>query len=234
MHAHFQIRAFARSASKYTETMSSASHTETKTQSSPQIAVEDKPARNGSHADKRVADLAAELETLQAQRTEAQQIIAQMRKASAISAVVKGASQFKKDAARDAASAAIWLLVSILLALATIAVIAGFIAAYAEGPLATLRLIDETSTLAWSIQVGLGKVLLVLFLAYLTHSAIRNYRATRHNAILNRHRVSALELFESFANSAADSDVKSAVVLAAAQTTFAVQPTAFDRPMRQR
>jgi hypothetical protein len=173
--------------------------------------------------------LAKELDDLRAQRTEAQQIIAQMRKASAVSGALKGAALFKKDKQHYSLSASLWLTTGVTLSAVTIALIAMFIAAYAEGPFRDLRLVTEASPAAWSIQIATGKLLLVAFLAVLTLAALRNYRAARHNAVLSRHRLAAIELFESFSSSTSDSAVKSAIVLAAAQTVFGASPTGFDR-----
>ncbi len=55
----------------------------------------------------------------------------------------------------------------------------------------------------------------------------RMFRALRHNAAINRHRARALQTFESFAASATDQATRSAILLQATSSIFAVQPTGF-------
>lgn len=55
----------------------------------------------------------------------------------------------------------------------------------------------------------------------------RNYRALRHNAVVNRHRATALSTFTVFAQAATDAQVKNAVLAQAAGTIFSAQPSGY-------
>ncbi len=174
--------------------------------------------------------LQTELDSLRGQRTEADSIIDGLRKDSAISGVISGSTQFEEEASRYLKSSRMWLAGAAALGLTTAASVAILLFAYSSSSsLEALRFVTPDSTLAWSIQVAIGKVLLFSFFSYLTIACLRNYRSSKHNEVLNRHRLAALGLFESFVNSAAEQSVKEAIVLAAANSAFGARSTGFDR-----
>jgi len=72
-----------------------------------------------------------------------------------------------------------------------------------------------------------GRVILGSVLLWALVSAQRNYKAHRHNEILNRHRATALTTFETFVKGTSDSDTKNAVLVQTTQSIFAVQPTGY-------
>lgn len=76
------------------------------------------------------------------------------------------------------------------------------------------------------VQV-VGRLILGSVLLWALVSAQRNYKAHRHNEVLNRHRAIALTTFETFVKGASDPDTKNAVLLQTTQAIFAVQPTAY-------
>lgn len=85
----------------------------------------------------------------------------------------------------------------------------------------------QTNTLML-INVTVAKVLLVTALFYSLNLCIKNYKAHKHNALLNRHRQNALNTFETFAKAAGDdSQTKNAVLLEATRTIFSNQPTGY-------
>ncbi len=55
----------------------------------------------------------------------------------------------------------------------------------------------------------------------------RNYSASRHNEVVNRHRMNALRSFETFAKAATDDQTKNAVLIQATQAIFAPQATGY-------
>lgn len=55
----------------------------------------------------------------------------------------------------------------------------------------------------------------------------RNYRAQRHNEVVNRHRQNALRTFETFAVAATEPATKDAVLIAAAKSIFEAQRSGY-------
>ncbi len=77
------------------------------------------------------------------------------------------------------------------------------------------------------IQFTISKVLLVAVCFYALAIASKNYKAHRHNAVVNKHRQNALQTFETFVKAASDSQTKNAVLLEAARTIFGNQATGY-------
>ncbi|MCC7465330.1 MAG: hypothetical protein IT261_03630 [Saprospiraceae bacterium] len=85
----------------------------------------------------------------------------------------------------------------------------------------------QTNTLML-INVTVSKVLIITALFYSLNLCLKNYKAHKHNALLNRHRQNALNTFETFAKAAGDdSQTKNAVLLEATRTIFSNQPTGY-------
>ncbi|WP_163780443.1 hypothetical protein [Myxococcus vastator] len=69
---------------------------------------------------------------------------------------------------------------------------------------------------------------IILSIAFYSLSlCARNYRASRHNYIINRHRAIALDTFGVFAASTADSKVKDAILAQVSSTIFSSQPSGY-------
>ena len=64
------------------------------------------------------------------------------------------------------------------------------------------------------------KGLIVFCLIFALIWAAKNYGATRHNYVVNKHHNNALGSFQAFATSAADAQTKSAVLIQATQSIF--------------
>lgn len=76
-------------------------------------------------------------------------------------------------------------------------------------------------------QLGIAKLLLFSVLLGATFWCARNYRAHRHNYVVNRHRRNALASFEAFVSSTKDPQVKNAVLVQATASIFAPQSTGY-------
>jgi hypothetical protein len=73
-----------------------------------------------------------------------------------------------------------------------------------------------------------AKVLALAVLGYALSWAARNYRAHRHNEIVNRHRAIALQTFEAFEKGIeGDPQARNAILLQAAQCAFSPQITGY-------
>jgi len=71
-----------------------------------------------------------------------------------------------------------------------------------------------------SIQLGIAKILIFSVLSFAIFWTSKNYRAHRHNSVINRHRHNALKTFETFVKAADDEATKNAVLLKATETIF--------------
>lgn len=78
------------------------------------------------------------------------------------------------------------------------------------------------------IQFTVTKIVVLSVLFYGLAICTRNYKAHKHNSILNKHRQNALNTFETFTKAAGnDTQTKSAVLLEATHTIFSNQQTGY-------
>jgi hypothetical protein len=78
------------------------------------------------------------------------------------------------------------------------------------------------------IQFTITKFVVLTAAFYGATVCFKNYKASKHNQILNKHRHNALMTFEAFTGSKEDSQTKAAVLLAATQTIFGNQSTGYN------
>jgi hypothetical protein len=86
------------------------------------------------------------------------------------------------------------------------------------------------ATTAESVQYAVAKLILFSVLFSAVFWSARNYKAHKHNETVNRHRENALATFRAFVEGSADTRVKDAILLQAAQAAFTGRPTGFDAP----
>jgi hypothetical protein len=79
------------------------------------------------------------------------------------------------------------------------------------------------------IQKIIGRVLVVSVGLTAFVVALRNHGAAKHNYTVNRHKATTLQTFEVFINGSASPDVKEAILLQAAKSSFEPQSTGFLR-----
>ena len=85
----------------------------------------------------------------------------------------------------------------------------------------------DTATISL-IQFTVTKIVILSVLFYGLAICTRNYKAHKHNSILNKHRQNALNTFETFTKAAGnDTQTKSAVLLEATHTIFSNQQTGY-------
>lgn len=77
------------------------------------------------------------------------------------------------------------------------------------------------------VQFTITKVVVLAVLFYGLSICIKNYRAHKHNNILNKHRQNALQTFETFVKASTDDQTKNAVLLQTTQSIFANQHTGY-------
>ena len=148
---------------------------------------------------------------------EIQEMVENVKSFATTAGVAKHSEVFKNESilhegeASKWKSATIWLLVGITI--------------IAMGmTLFGLYQVEEESILQFSIS----KIVILTTLFYALTITNRNYKAHKHNAVLNKHRQNALTTFETFAEAAgADETTKNAVLLETTHAIFSSQQTGY-------
>lgn len=151
---------------------------------------------------------------------EIQGALEQVRRAAAEAGVAQHAIHFRNEAARYEKEARTWLIAGGLFAIVTVA-----FAVYGLG--SDLAKLGDSVSTARIVQVIASRVVVLSVLTFGLAWAARNYSASRHNLVVNRHRQNALSTFETFAKAASDAQTKDAVLIQATQSIFCSQPSGF-------
>lgn len=151
---------------------------------------------------------------------EIQGALEQVRRAAAEAGVAQHAIHFRNEATGYGKEARTWLVVGAIFALATV-----LFAIFGLGS-DLAKLGDNVST-ARVVQVIASRVVVLSVLTFGLGWAARNYSASRHNLVVNRHRQNALSTFETFVKAAGDPQTKDAVLIQATQSIFCSQPSGF-------
>lgn len=131
--------------------------------------------------------------------------------------VSKHSTLFKSEADFHETEAKKWLgyTVKILIAIALVAIVLAFVG----------LLFKENNEI---VQFTITKVVVLTALFYGLSITNRNYKAHKHNAIMNKHRQNALTTFETFSSAAsADDQTKNAVLLETTHSIFSNQQTGY-------
>lgn len=81
------------------------------------------------------------------------------------------------------------------------------------------------------LQFSITKIIILSTLFYGLSITNRNYKAHKHNALLNKHRQNALSTFETFSNaSSADDQTKNAVLIETTRSIFSSHQTGYLKP----
>ena len=77
------------------------------------------------------------------------------------------------------------------------------------------------------LQITITKIFILSALFYLLSLSSRNYKAHRHNGVLNKHRQNALNTFQTFSEASTDIQTKNAILLETTHTIFSNQHTGY-------
>ncbi|MCB9355633.1 MAG: hypothetical protein H6575_13775 [Lewinellaceae bacterium] len=77
------------------------------------------------------------------------------------------------------------------------------------------------------IHYAVVRLVILTVLFYALNLCSKNFKSFKHNAILNKHRSSALQTFQIFTDASADASTKDAVLLEATRAIFSSQPTGY-------
>lgn len=87
---------------------------------------------------------------------------------------------------------------------------------------------EESWTVAANLSHYAARALVVSLLSFLMVVCVRNFRAAKHNQVLNRHRWGALMTFREFKAAAENGAVEDAVLLHATEAVFSTQASGYD------
>lgn len=160
-----------------------------------------------------------ELSSIQRTRDECETIANNLRKYSVDTIISKQSEHFAREATEHQKYAQLWLYGVVASALLVTA-----IAIYASinPPSALIH-----NSLPLTIFAYVPRFLTLSISFYALSLCARNYRTSRHNYIVNKHRSIALSTFDVFASSATESKVKDAILAQAASTIFSPQPSGY-------
>lgn len=155
-------------------------------------------------------------------------IVVKAREASASAGAAVFTKDFDKESTGLKESAKTWLIVTGVLAIATI------------GFAILLWLVSEPTDNPWQAAQKFGAriiVLVVLFTATLWCGRI--YKALMHQAVTNRHRALSLQTFQAFSAAASDDETRNAVLTETTRSIFASSASGYidaesgqDSPMK--
>jgi hypothetical protein len=136
-------------------------------------------------------------------------------------AVAAEAAHFKGEADAQNKYAKAWLAAATVLAVGAVC----YLFAYVKPDLAAM---PAETPIRKLVAFGAVRVVVLSVWWFAIVFAIRNYTASRHNHVINRHRQNALNTFQAFVNAAAaDDQTKNAVLLQATTCIFAPQSTGY-------
>lgn len=152
---------------------------------------------------------------------EIEAISAKAKEAASIVGVAQHASYFKDEVAEHKRVSFRWLISTAFFGVAA--------AGYSLWSFHLGTIFSAEGSVAWWPHVTYltSRVIVLSVIFFGMAWSARNYRAHKHNEIVNRHRQNALRTFETFAVAASDSATKDAVLLAATKSIFEAQNSGY-------
>lgn len=179
--------------------------------------------RDARAATQTAKDLAANLELQLAQSKEAaEKILSDIREVAAEQGVSQQAIYFKTESEYHENEVKIWQNRTVLtaVALGIYAVLSIFIH--------KLPYLEPSNSYE-SIQLATGKFLLFAVIAFMLIFCSKNFMASRHNYVVNKHRENALKTFTALVDAAATDDKRDVVLSYASACIFSPQDTGYIR-----
>ncbi len=176
-------------------------------------------AQRVASLDSIIQSASAKLQEVDAQRTKAIEGVAAIRNAAGQAGVHKNAAAFAALATKRSDEAGRWFAGIIASAALSVVLVFALVKAY---PL------QDGAKASTIVQYVMLRVVGFALASYLLVWAARNYRASRHLAVLNEHRAMALQTFDSFVVTASDDPAtKNAVLLEAMRCIFTAGSTGY-------
>jgi hypothetical protein len=145
-------------------------------------------------------------------------IIAAARDASASVGVAHFTVDFTNEYDNLEKSAQKWLAATVSIALLTI--ISAFLISF-------VMPLTSDATTAQIVQLLTSKAIILGLLFTATIWSGRLYKATKHQAAINKHRANALKTFQAFTKAASDESSRDAVLMETTKSIFAIAPSGY-------
>jgi hypothetical protein len=155
---------------------------------------------------------------------EMQGALEKVRLAAAEAGVAQHAIHFKQEADSYGDQSKQWLVIASIFAGLTM--LYGVFTGYFDAQLHKAAA-DAAQNIAPLIPLVLSRVIIFSVLSFAMIWSVRNYSASRHNFVINRHRQNALSTFEAFVKSASDAQTKDAVLVQTTQSIFLPQASGY-------
>lgn len=154
-------------------------------------------------------------------RDEAVGVLTAIKTAAGETGVANNASYFEAEVTEQRRGQRLWLIASAAAAAVTLIAALYSASSYVD-------VVSKLNTQA-SIQIGIAKLAAISVLYFVLVTCTRNYMATTHNVIVNRHRRNALQTFEAFVKASKDDATRDAVLLRATEAIFAPEVSGYLR-----
>ncbi len=136
------------------------------------------------------------------------------------------ASHFKTEADSNRTASWVWLI--------ALTLVGGFTAWYSLGELtAAVEDLPKDASVGHVVQFTVVRLIVVSLLMFAIGFCSRNYSASRHNFVVNKHRANALQSFLTFEGAAEKPETKDAVLLEATRSIFSPQSSGYAKGMSE-
>ena len=154
---------------------------------------------------------------IKAQQEEIGNIIVAAREAAASVGVAHFSADFSTEATEREGTAKNWLVATGILALVTLLIAFGV----------AFIPIDKDATPSQIAQLFTSKIVILGLMFTATIWCGRLYKATKHQATINKHRSNALRTFQAFTKAASDDAARNAVLMETTKSIFAITPSGY-------
>ena len=157
----------------------------------------------------------------------AEEILKKLQDTTGQVGVVKYASVFESESKAHGRHSIFWAIAAGILGAAAAAYTVWVVEPHLQDALEALANSDSNSP-TLLIPTIISRLVIVSLLYVGVAWCLKNFSASRHNAVVNKHRQNALTTFEAFvAATEGDTQTKNAVLLQATQSIFAPQSTGY-------
>ena len=157
--------------------------------------------------------------SLETYKKDAEKALQAVKAQAAEAGVATNAQIFLKDSENHGTTGGKWLVATIIVSIITLLVAVMFF---------LLSFDYKPESTAIAIQYVVSKLILLSVLSFGVFWCSRNYRSSKHNETLNKHRANALMTFRAFVEGSGDQQIKEAILLQAAQAAFVNRSTGYE------
>lgn len=155
---------------------------------------------------------------------DANKALGAVKEQAAEAGVSSNAHIFLKDSENHKKIAKNWLISTIVLTSITVLTAIGFV---------IISFYYTPASTASAIQYGVSKLILLSTMSFGIYWCAKNYKSTKHNETLNKHRANALMTFRAFVEGSTDIKVREVILLQAAQAAFVNRSTGYENTEKE-